>query len=140
MSVLVDTGLLVAAVNGDDRLHKEGRATLERLTRGAWGQPFTSDFIVAEAFNFLRQRTRQPEAARGLATVVFGGPSVRPLVRSIFRVHSTVLAPALQSYLGKWDARLSLTDWTSVELVQRHRVDAVATFDAGFRPWVTVVP
>lgn len=79
------------------------------------------------------------DVAEALLGVVFGRPGVTPAVREVFRVHGTVFAAALDGYRRRWKAGLSFTDWTTLALMEAHRIDALATFDAGFEPWVRVV-
>lgn len=138
--MFLDTGVLVGYANRDDPQHEAARDLLRAVVAGAHGDAFTSDYVLAEAFNFIRQRVKSETVARALDGDVFGHRDAPPVVRDVFRVHSTVFAAARQQYLEQWKAKLSFTDWTTIELVRRHGIRTVATFDAGFGAWVAVVP
>jgi predicted nucleic acid-binding protein len=140
LSVFVDTGILVAYANADDPRHGEAAEVVEAILGGAHGDAFTSDFVLAEAFNFIRQRVRSASVAKALDGDVFGRPATRPVVRDVLRVHGTIYAEARQHYLARWAAGLSFTDWTTVVLARHRGIATVATFDAGFAAWIEVVP
>lgn len=140
MTVFVDTSVWVGLVNRDDRRHEEARALVDAIAAGDLGEPTTSDLVVAETLNYLRQRVRRKAAAQLFLDVALGGEGLPPLVPSVLRVHTRVFGPALERYVARWEAGLSFTDCTTLELVEQRRLGAVATFDGGFRPWVRVVP
>lgn len=131
--------MIVAAANADDARHADARRILRSVVAGRHGAPVTSDYVLAEAFNFLRQRVpgrRVADEARG---IVFGRPGVRPLTEDVLRVSGPVFAASLERYLGTWPARLSFTDWTSLLLMEERGVGSIATFDRGFARWARVV-
>jgi predicted nucleic acid-binding protein len=107
---------------------------------GEHGRAVTSDYVLAEALNFVRQRVKSEAVARTLDGDVFGRAGHRPIVRDVLRVHGGVFASALDAYRTRWKAGLSFTDWTTVELARVHHIDAVASFDQGFAAWLDVVP
>lgn len=131
--------MLVAAANADDVRHARARRLLADIVAGEHGAPCTSDFVLAETFNFVRQRIGRKAAAEEVKAVVFGRPAARPLVEGVLRVSAPCLAASLERYLKKWPAGLSLTDWTSVVLMEERGIEAIATFDRGFEAWVQVV-
>lgn len=131
--------MLVAFVNRDDAQHATARRLVAELARGSHGQLYTSDFVLAESLNFLRQRVRRAAVAETLVRMVMGDERTPPVVPELLRVHGTRFAEALALYLRRWEAGLSLTDWTIVVLMREHRVDSLVTFDRGFEAWVEVL-
>ena len=140
MSVFLDTGILVAYANADDPRHRDATAVVEDVLSGRHGDAFTSDYVLAEAFNFVRQRVKSAAVASALDGDVFGRAGTRPIVRDVLRVHGTVFASARAQYLARWKAGLSFTDWTTVELARQHKIGVVATFDRAFSAWADVIP
>jgi predicted nucleic acid-binding protein len=110
VSVLLDTGVLVAFVHADDPLHAKARRAIVAASDGKWGRPWTSDYILAEAFNLLRQRIRREEVADRLTALVFGRPGVPLLVASVLRVNGVLrvnaaaFASAHERYYRNWTA------------------------------------
>lgn len=135
----MDTGVLLAYVHASDPLHADALRIVADMLQGAHGQPYTSDYVLTEAFNFVRARVPRKQVAERLSTVAFGGPSTPALTPDILRVHGDVFAAAHRRYLDRWNAGLSLTDCTTLELIAQRGLDRIATFDGGFDPWAEVV-
>jgi len=139
MRLFLDTGPLLAAVLPRDPDHSAARAILHRAADREWTSVQTSDFVLAEAFNFIRVKVKRVETAESLAALVFGADKVPPLVRSVARVHAARFAAALDRYRKDFDRGLSLTDWSSVVIVEEEGIGEIATFDDGFRGLLRVV-
>lgn len=143
MSVFLDAGVLVAFANRDDRLHEEAATGLDRVRRGVHGAPYTSDYVLAESYNFVRQKVKAPGPADAIHALAFGGDGAAPLVAEVLRVHPALFDAAYRRYRSEWDAGLSLTDWTTVELMERDGIEHIATFDGpleGFAEGVVARP
>jgi predicted nucleic acid-binding protein len=139
MRLFVDTGPLLAAVLPRDPDHDAAVAILRRATEGAWTSVHTSDFVLAEALNFIRMKVKRAQTAEALVTLAFGSDKFPPLFQSVSRVHSARFAVALDHYQKEFGRGLSLTDWTSVVIAQDEGLDEIATFDDGFRALLRVV-
>lgn len=106
---------------------------------GEWKGVHTSDYVIAEALNFVRAKIRRREAADALLDLIFGRPDTPPLVTSVLRVHSARFAAALELYRRNFDRGLSFTDWTTITAMEGEGIDQLATFDGGFRGLVPLV-
>ncbi|MGQ0534981.1 MAG: type II toxin-antitoxin system VapC family toxin [Methanobacteriota archaeon] len=137
--LFLDTGVLLATVLPRDPDHEVAVGVLHRLGDGEWTSAFTTDYVLAEAFNFLRRKVRRRATAEALVSLVFGADDFVPVVASVLRVHSGRFARALERYRREHDRGLSLTDWTSVATMQDAGIAMIATFDAAFRGVVEVV-
>lgn len=135
--VFLDTGVLLAAVLPDDPNHPDAVRILEASE--GWRSAQTSDHVVAEGLNFIRQKVRRRKVSEDLIGLVFGQEEKPPLVDDVLRVHSGRSAAALDRYRREFDRGLSFTDWTSVVLMDEEGLDAIATFDRGFKGLVDVV-
>lgn len=135
--LFLDTGVLLASVLADDVNHERAVSMLEKA--GAWRGVHTSDYVLAEGLNFIRQKVRRPNAAESFLALAFGSNDEPALVDSVLRVHGGRFAAALDRYRREFDRGLSFTDWTSVVLVEEENFGAIATFDKGFRGLVDVV-
>lgn len=135
--LFLDTSVLLASVLRDDPGHERAVGIFEDAAR--WRGLHTSDHVLAETLNFVRQKVRRREVAESVVALVFGSPGEPPLVDSVLRVHGARFAAALDRYRSEFDKGLSFTDWTSVVLVAEEALAGVATFDKGFRGLVDVV-
>lgn len=122
MSVLVDTGVLVAAaVDGDQR---HARAAV-LLTSIADMTPFITDHVLIEAWHLIKAREGRFHAMR----LWFG------LRESPLRIEAITL-PDLErarAIAEVWpDQRFSIVDCTSFAVMERLGCRRVATFDSDF--------
>ncbi|MGQ0534620.1 MAG: type II toxin-antitoxin system VapC family toxin [Methanobacteriota archaeon] len=137
MTIFLDTGILVAT-NVKDPRHAETMRLLDAAAAAAWGRVFTSDFVLAEALNYVRRKVPRPSAAEDVLAIAFGTDELPPLA-DVLRVSTPTFAAALADYRARWDAGLSLTDWTTVAVMRERGIEHLATYDAGFGPWADVV-
>lgn len=137
--VFLDTGILIAAVLPRDPDHAAAVDVLHRLADREWMAAHTSDYVVTEALNFLRMKVKRKDTAEAMLSLVFGADDLRPVVASVLRVHSGRFSRALDLYRREHDRGLSLTDWTSVVSMRDAGIEAIATFDRGFRGIVETV-
>ncbi|HEV8359901.1 MAG TPA: PIN domain-containing protein, partial [Candidatus Thermoplasmatota archaeon] len=85
--VFLDTGVLLAAVLPRDPDHEAAVALLHRLADGAWASAHTSDYVVAEALNFVWMKVKRRDTAEALLAVVFGTEEVPPALDPPVRIH-----------------------------------------------------
>lgn len=140
MTVIVDTGPLVARMNRDDRRHARARALMDRVQSGQHGIPILTDLVLDEGMTLLRKRPGLENLSRGLADLFWGrrqppGPAAfetRFTDRQLYQM-------ATDLHLSHYDQGLSFTD--AALIVHARQLDAtVATFDKGFRGLVPVIP
>ena len=139
MRLFLDTAVLVARINPRDTRHKDAQAIFRRIQQGEWSAVHTSDYVVAEALNFIQARIGRKDAAEAIIDPLFGRAEAPPVVTSIIRIHSGRFATALERYRKHFDAGLSFTDCTSLVAMADERIKQIATFDAGFRAFADVV-
>lgn len=139
MSVLLDTDFLVAYWNPDERRHAESDTFFEVLARGERGRLFVTDFIVDEAATLALRRARNPGQARSFLRFLLGIPPA-PRVLALLHVGPDLFYRASERFPKMAARGLSFTDCTSLEVLQEFHLDAIASFDAGFRGLATVLP
>lgn len=130
--LFLDTGIFVGLVHKSDKKHEEAQRLLGEIIDGRFTEVFTSDYVLAEAWNFIRMKIRRREAAEAVSRLAFGEPNAPPLVTDVLRVHGHRFAAALIHYRKEFDRGLSFTDWTTVVLMDDDRIETIATFDNGF--------
>lgn len=121
MSVLVDTSVIVAALNLRDRRRSSARRLLASILRGVYGVPFVTDYIVDEVLTYLASRS--PQAAEKAGVLFFE--------RRVFRI----VPVSIDVFQAAWETfrrhlpQLSFTDATTVEAAKAYGIDYIATLD-----------
>jgi len=139
MSVLLDTDFLVALWNPDERRHAEADSLFGALARGERGRLFVTDFIVDEAATLALRRARNPGQVRSFLRFLLGIPPA-PRALALLHVGPELFHRASEPFLKMATRGLSFTDCTSLEILREYRIDAIASFNAGFRGLVSVLP
>ena len=118
--IIVDTGPLVALLNGSDVYHEWARNTMSRLKPPL----FTCEPVLAEAAYLVRRLPGGPQAVLDLLA--------RGVVQVDFRVDSDLLA--LRTLLTKYaSVPMSLADACLVRLSEKIRGAVVVSLDSDFK-------
>jgi predicted nucleic acid-binding protein len=127
---LIDTGVLIANYSAPDVNHARAVELVNEVARGIHGRAYITDYILAETLNFVVNRSRNPKKADEVARDLLGEQSdpwldfawidegTWRIARDRFRLLSL--------------AGMSFTDCTSFAFVERNRLAAIMSFDAGF--------
>lgn len=130
MSVLLDTGFVLALSYTDDTNSSRATDLFEEVTAGEHGAAFVTDYVVDEVLTLIWVRTRRSVAVRQLADLLLAKkPEERP-GRLVF-VGDAAFHEAARLYL-RMHERLSFTDCTSLAAMGELRITKVATFERGF--------
>ena len=135
----MDTDFLVAYWNPDEPRHQDAETLFEDLRTGKRGHLFVTDYVVDEAVTLAMRRARSPEVPRAFLRFLLGLP---PAARIFGLVHigPDLFHAAVQRFLQLSSRGLSFTDCASLEVLSELRIDAIATFDSGFRGFAVVLP
>jgi predicted nucleic acid-binding protein len=126
MAVFLDTSVLVAARNVDDKNHARAKELMKSMLRGEHGEIYTSDYVMDEAVTLMLMRTKKIELAINVGEYVLRSPRIRKL-----RVTEDVFDAAW----GKFKSLrkpMSFTDCASLALVEKSGIGSIASFDSGF--------
>ena len=130
MSVVLDTGVLVAAANPQDRNADRAVGILTEVAEGVHGAAFVTDYVVDEALTLAWVRTRRSDIVLHLADWLLARDEARRPGRLLF-VGESSFDDAARLH-GRHHARLSFTDCTSLAVMAEHRIEKIATFERGF--------
>lgn len=121
--VFVDTSAFYALLVADDRMHEEAVATLKRL-READAELVTSSFVLQETIALLQSRLGMTAVGSFVTRIV-------PGLRTEWIGEEAFLA-SLAALLASGSRTISLTDWTSFEVMRRAGIRKVFAFDEDF--------
>ena len=135
MTVFLDTGVLVGYSNRRDQRHERASALLDEIRTGAYGVPFTSDYVFDEAVTLALMRTGRGDIAVGVGDLILPASRKERFLEVIHtsREHFVEAWSAMRDHVG---AGLSFTDWVTVQHVRRREIDRVASFDRRLDAWV----
>ena len=124
-TVLVDTAAWIALVNTRDELHSRAEQTMAEL-RSRKVTLMTTDFVLLEVANALCA-----SAWREKAVKLIDGLRSLPDLR-VVPAETSLLAEGWQLYRSRPDKEWSLTDCTSMVVMQKGRIEQVFTSDHHF--------
>jgi len=122
--VYVDTSALYPILVRNDEDHSAAISTL-KLLRTEDAELLTSNYVVHETVALL-QRRWGIEAVRDLERNLESGIQ-------IVWIDAEIHAQAMSALLAAATRSISLTDWASLEVIRRERIDRAFTFDRDFR-------
>lgn len=122
----IDTNIFVAALNKKDKNHQEGRTILiKAFKKFLWLQ--TSDYILNECLTVAWARTRNINLIQQLDSLIQGSEKIQ-----ILKVDEITFATA-KSYMRKHPTIIpTLTDWTTLVLMQNQKVSEILSLDTDF--------
>jgi len=120
--ILVDTSVIVAALNKRDSLHRRAVKLLGDILRGAYGVPHVTDYIVDEVLTYMAARGGR-EAALRAGTLFFEKRAFRiiPVTLDLFY--------EAWSLFQRHAPSISFTDAASLAVAEAYGLRYIATFD-----------
>ena len=137
MSILLDTGVLVAAANPQDQNSSRAVEILEEVASGVHGASFMTDYVVDEALTLSWVRTRRSNVVLHLADWLLAPETSRRPGRLLF-VDETSFDHAAKLH-RRHHKRLSFTDCTSLAIMEEESIARVASFEGGFDGLVEIL-
>jgi predicted nucleic acid-binding protein len=129
----LDTSVFVAFSNKKDKDHAKAKALLDRLRKGEFGTPYTSDYIFDEAVTVALVRTGRLDLAIKIGKLILGAPEEGiPKLLMLIRVDDHVFSEAWTAFKGHENKLLSFTDQTSLQIMKTYKIDSIMSFDSGF--------
>lgn len=120
----LDTTVFIAATFPKEKHHKEGRAILTSIEKGALGKPMITDYILDEVITFVRKRKSIAASIETLDAILCS-PRLR-----LVKVDTRIFEAGIQ--LFKTYERLSFTDAVSVATMRDSGIETIYSFDSGF--------
>lgn len=131
MSVIVDAGLFYALQNERAERHETARRALVTVYGGAFGTPFTSDYIYDEVVTLVRSRINSYTEARTVGDRILGRGEYAAHTELVY-VTNAVFEAAVEIFDRYHDHPLSFTDATTIALMEEHAIDHLLSFDDDF--------
>ncbi|SDR43756.1 type II toxin-antitoxin system VapC family toxin [Natronobacterium texcoconense] len=131
MSVLIDTGVFVAAQNERDEHHGAATRALTAAFDGEFGALYTTDYVYDEAVTLARMRTESHREARLIGDRIAGRGSFPDGIELLF-ITSDRFEKMIETFERYDDHELSFTDASLITLVENEGIDAVLSFDDDF--------
>jgi len=120
----LDTTVFIAATFPKEKHHKEGRAILTSIEKGALGKPVITDYILDEVITFVRKRKSIAASIETLDAILYS-PRLK-----LVKVDNRIFEAGIQ--LFKTYERLSFTDAVSVATMRDLGMEIIYSFDSGF--------
>ncbi|MHB8584874.1 MAG: type II toxin-antitoxin system VapC family toxin [Thermoplasmatota archaeon] len=131
MTVFIDSGIFVGALNPRDRRHSETAKALEATLRGRYGRAYTSDYVYDETVTLVRARSQSFQTASAAIDLILGR-STRPRAIDLLIVTGPIFRQAVEIFDTYDDKTLSFTDATSIAFLRHRKWDQILSFDSDF--------
>jgi len=119
LQALLDTNIFVALSNRRDKDHVRAKVLLNRLRKGEFGTPFTSDYVFDEAVTVALFRTGRPDLAIKVGKLILGAPEEEnPKLFMLVQVDGRNFSGAWEAFKRHKDRLLSFTDHTSLQIMK----------------------
>ncbi|MDH2899466.1 MAG: PIN domain-containing protein [archaeon] len=134
-SIFLDTGFFIALANESDRDHEQVQSLSDKVRKGKFGQPYTSDYVFDESLTATLVRTGRIDKAVLVGRIILGyeGENMLPLARLLI-VDESVFNRAWENFSSQKykNKRLSFTDHTILVQMKDLGIEAIASMDSGF--------
>ncbi|MGI0081071.1 MAG: type II toxin-antitoxin system VapC family toxin [Nitrososphaerales archaeon] len=132
-SIFIDSGIFIALANKSDRDHESAINLVDKIRRGEFGQPYTSDYVFDETLTAALVRARRLEPAVNIGKVILGSKDdgLLPLAK-LLRVDQQIFSKAWTDFASGRHKHLSFTDYTILAQVTELKIDGIASLDSGF--------
>lgn len=124
--IFVDTSAWYSLMAENDSHRPEAEMFLAEISKGRFGAPMTTDYVLDETFTLLRQR-QGLESVRHLADLLRRSSAVRRV-----RVTEIAFESSLDLLLSREDKRWSFTDCTSFVTMKAAGLSRAFTLDHNF--------
>lgn len=131
MSLLIDTGVFIAAQNERDEHHTVATSALRTALTGEFGRLYTNDYVYDEAVTLTRMRTNSHHEARMVGDRIAGRGSFPDRIETLF-VSTDRFEQTVRFFERYDDHTLSFTDASLIALIESTDIDAVLSFDDDF--------
>ena len=129
MSILLDSGVLVAFYNHDDQNHLRSIDVLNNIKENSLGTQIISDYIFDETITLLKKYLGNKKTSE-IGEYLLSNLEFKEVDPLLFQI---------SWQLSKKFSDLSFTDCTNLVLMQHYNINHLATFDSGFDGLVSVL-
>jgi predicted nucleic acid-binding protein len=130
LTVLVDTGVLVAFHNRRDVKHGDALKLVTEIAGGQHGTAYTTDYVFDEAVTVALTRTRRSDVAVALGKFILGRDV--PIFMELVNIDEETFMRAWEMFEKYSEKGLSFTDCASLTVMEIRKIDRIASFDTGF--------
>lgn len=129
MKLFFDAGAFIARFDRRDQYHSAALSVLESISKGElpYKKFYTSNYVLQEAVTFVLYETKNHSKALQLLDFITKSEYI-----TILWVDEKIQEKANQLFRKYSDQMISLTDCTSVALMNENGINAIFTFDRHF--------
>lgn len=129
MTVIIDTGVLLAFHNTRDEKHRRAKELIREAAAGEYGLPYTTDYVFDEVVTLALIRTGRKDIAYSVGRMILA--ENLPKFLFLLRTDERVFKDAWKIF-KKMDKMLSFTDCTIIAAAKIYNISSVMSFDADF--------
>ncbi|HMF32844.1 MAG TPA: PIN domain-containing protein [Candidatus Lokiarchaeia archaeon] len=134
MGIFLDTGFFIALKNSRDIHHHAALNALAKMREKAYGQLYTSDYILDEAVTVAVSRTGRLDIVQDVGEFILHSTFIQML-----KVSEADLVQAWKLMVDYFDRKLSFTDCTNLALIGTNQIQYLCTYDEMFNGLIAVI-
>jgi len=129
----IDTNMFVSVANKKDQDHKRAVQLFDRIRKGEFGQPYTSDYVFDEALTVTLMRTRRLESAVNVGKLILGSKrEAIPALARLIRVDERIFSESWRVFQSGKLKGLSFTDHTILSQIKEYQLEYLISLDRDF--------
>jgi hypothetical protein len=133
MGIFLDSNIFIAFANKRDRDHMRAHELMDKVRRGEFGLPYTSDYVFDESVTTALVRTRRLDFAVKVGKMILGSKEESiPTLAKLVRVDERIFMEAWTTFKAGRFQGLSFTDHTILAQLKNLRIESLLSFDKGF--------
>ncbi len=123
--IILDTSFIVAQRIENDEHHDRAIELIREIADGNYGKALISDYIFDEVLNVIFGRTKKLENAIEAGSEIINSVEIVKV--------SDLLESSWEIFKNQKGTRFSFTDCTILSLMDKNKIEHIATFDGDFK-------
>ena len=136
--IFIDSGFIYSYVNPKDKLHSIVAKKMRHIFHGKYGTIITSNYIIDEVLTLARARTKDCRLSFNIQQLL----NIKLNKKRIFKIMviDHFILPLIDTFYQKYcEKGLSYTDCSILAIMDKYRIQFLATTDNGFKGLVRVI-
>lgn len=135
--IFLDTSFFIGLVNPNDKFYERSNELLKSIQNGLFGDPFTSNYVMAETATLIAIRSHNNPVAIDSIRSLFIGDNI---IATMIRIDEVLEQKAWDLFQkvnkSQMGQPISYVDCTNVIISQHLHIGSIISFDAHFEGWL----
>ncbi len=125
--IIIDTGIIAAFYNNNDKNHKRAVILLDNLRRGKYGTGILTDYVLDETVTLLYVRSKRKELAIHVGDLI-----ISEKLGKFFPMSYELITKTWEKFQSLIEKGLSFTDCSLIAIADYLDCNDILSFDTDF--------